>query len=117
MMFWTIISFVTAFSLLTTTGDSDVDNLTEAALQPQEVNIDRPVVGIGDPISTNLKFPSTSWGWISYMWKSITIQGPWWPEWAIPIRNFMLVIGAAFAIVIVWRGVSLLASFIPSRTP
>lgn len=89
---------------------SEVDSLIEAGLQPQSVNLDRPVVG-GDPISTNIVVPSSESDWISFLYESATLQSHVWTGWAGAIRNFFLLGSGLFGLALIWDGVRTLTGF------
>ena len=87
--------FLTAIGGLTEnpeTGSEDYVRFLDAAGNVQEILVDNPTGGSGqNPITTEISYPQTPVGWISFLARAIAMQGSFWEPWTAPVRA---VIGA-----------------------
>lgn len=114
-LIWILAFFYFGLAIWTAIGNlsfapAAADSLIEAGLQPQSANLDRPVVG-GDPISTNIRIPTTQTDWIAFFFDAATLQSHIWTGWAGGIRNFYLIGTGIVGLAMIWDGIKTLTGF------
>jgi len=110
--FWTILAIFTGIANMTFAGGTNVDNLIETGLQPEQVNLDSPVVGGDDPISTNVILPSSSRDWVDFLYESAALQSSVWEGWMGFIRTFFLIGSGVFGLLLLLDGLRTLTGFV-----
>lgn len=115
MLAWLVISVLTFTSNLDSAGSDNFTDLTDSAFSVEGVSLDDPPLGGSSTgISSVITLPKTTGEWIGSIGRAATFQAPIWDSgWSNIIRVVLATIGGAYMLVLIVKGLEIIANIIP----
>jgi hypothetical protein len=112
---WAVISMLGAVANLDPTQDDAFTEVTDSAYSGEVVTLDNPPLGGGqEGISALFSLPKAAGDWIGAIARAATFQSPIWDGgWSNIVRVFLATIGGAYLLVLVVKGLEIVASLVP----
>lgn len=112
---WMVLSTLGFIANLDSTSSDNFTNITESAFTVEGVSLDDAPIGSSSAgISSVVELPKTATGWIANIGKAATFQSVIWDGgFANIVRVILATIGGAYMLVLIVKGLEIVANIIP----